>query len=91
MKLRQQSQRQELEDAERLRLKDDIDRRIRMWKSGKEQNLRALIGSVDVLLWEGCGWKKVGLQELVSPAQVKLRYMKAIAKVHPDKVGVRWL
>ncbi|CAI2185206.1 9315_t:CDS:2 [Funneliformis geosporum] len=86
-KLRDQTRQQEFEDAEKLRLKDQVDQKILQWKGGKETNIRALISSLDIVLWDGVGWKKIGLHELVTPSQVKVRYMKAIAKVHPDKLS----
>ncbi len=57
------------------------------WKGGKETNIRALIASLENVLWPELGWKKVGMNELVMENQVKIRYVRAIAKVHPDKVG----
>jgi hypothetical protein len=63
-----------------------VDSRLAAWKNGKETNLRALVASLDTVLWPELGWQKVGMAELVTPNQVKLRYTKAIAKVHPDKV-----
>ena len=57
------------------------------WKAGKETNLRALIASLETVLWPELGWTKVGMAELVSPKQVKIKYTRAIAKVHPDKVS----
>jgi hypothetical protein len=44
---------------------------------------------LDRVLWEDAGWKKVGMADLVMPNKVKIVYMKAIAKVHPDKVSFR--
>ncbi len=79
-------QAEEIEEAERAKLKDAIDSKIGTWKGGKESNLRALIASLDTVLWPELGWQRVGMHELVTPAQVKMRYMKAIARVHPDKV-----
>ena len=76
----------EAEDQERHALKDAVDARLIAWKGGKEANLRALIASLDAVLWPELGWQKVGMHELVTPAQVKVRYTKAIAKLHPDKV-----
>jgi len=54
----------------------------------KEANIRALIASLETVLWPELGWVKVGMHELVTPSQVKIRYTKAIAKVHPDKVSI---
>lgn len=73
-------------DAEKFALSDQVDARIAAWRDGKRENLRALLASLDAVLWEGSGWKKVGLHELVMANKVKINYMKAIAKTHPDKV-----
>ncbi|KAK6333673.1 hypothetical protein TWF730_003857 [Orbilia blumenaviensis] len=74
-------------DAEKLALHDSVEARLLAWKGGKETNLRALIASLDTVLWDGSGWKKVGMHELVMPNKVKIAYMKGIAKVHPDKIA----
>ncbi|KAG0260397.1 hypothetical protein BG011_001926 [Mortierella polycephala] len=86
-KLRQSAAQQEQEDDEKLRLSDQVERKMTMWKTGKEDNVRALIASLGSVLWEGIGWKPVGMHELVTPAQVKIKYMRAIGKMHPDKLG----
>ena len=76
---------QEEEERTKAALKDSVDARLIAWKSGKETNIRALVSSLENVLWPELEWQKVGLHELVSPGQVKVRYMKAIAKLHPDK------
>ena len=73
-------------DDEKFALTDQVDARLIAWKGGKTDNLRALLGSLDSVLWPEAGWKKVGMGDLVMPNKVKINYMKAIAKVHPDKV-----
>lgn len=73
-------------DDEKFRLGDAVDARIQAWKGGKADNLRALLGSLENVLWEGSGWKKISMADLVLPGKVKVQYMKGIAKVHPDKV-----
>lgn len=73
-------------DDEKFALADAVDARLAAWKSGKQDNLRALLGSLDTVLWPEAGWKKVGLHELVLANKVKVVYMKGIARVHPDKV-----
>jgi tetratricopeptide (TPR) repeat protein len=85
-RLKQAEQALENEENERIQLKDSVDARIQGWKGGKEANIRALIASLETVLWPELGWVKVGMHELVTPSQVKIRYTKAIAKVHPDKV-----
>jgi tetratricopeptide (TPR) repeat protein len=90
-KLREVNNALEMEDQARHELKDVVDARLLAWKAGKETNVRALIASLDTVLWPELGWVKVGMGELVSPGQVKVRYTKAIAKVHPDKVCTLFL
>jgi len=71
---------------EAFALNDAVEARLASWKAGKEGNLRALLASLDTILWADAGWKKVGMGDLVMPNKVKIIYMKAIGKVHPDKV-----
>lgn len=73
-------------DDEKFALSDQVSERLARWRAGKESNLRALLASLDTVLWEGAGWKKVGMGELIVSGKVKVVYMKGIAKVHPDKV-----
>ncbi|KAK4239667.1 hypothetical protein C8A03DRAFT_32268 [Achaetomium macrosporum] len=77
----------EKEGDEKIALTEKVDARIAAWRDGKRDNLRALLSSLDSVLWEGSGWKKVGLHELVMANKVKIVYMKAIAKTHPDKIA----
>ncbi|KAK4228783.1 UBA domain-containing protein 7 [Podospora fimiseda] len=86
-RLREANQAAAREGDEKIALTDKVDARIAAWRDGKRDNLRALLSSMDNVLWEGSGWKKVGLAELVMPNKVKIVYMKAIAKTHPDKIA----
>lgn len=88
-RLKQANQEAEAEEQARLELKDSVDSRLATWKNGKETNLRALVASLDTVLWPELGWQKVGMAELVTSHQVKIRYTKAIAKLHPDKLNVK--
>lgn len=85
-KLRESNAAAEKADYEKFALTDIVDAKLVMWKGSKSDNLRALLGSLDKVLWSEAGWSKVGMQDLVMPNRVKIVYMKAIAKVHPDKV-----
>ncbi|KAI1768075.1 hypothetical protein GGR53DRAFT_479776 [Hypoxylon sp. FL1150] len=85
-RLREANKAAEAADDEKFALGEKVDAKIAAWRDGKRDNLRALIGSLDQVLWEGSGWKKVGLHELVVANKVKIHYMKAIAKCHPDKL-----
>lgn len=55
------------------------------WKEGKARNLRALLCSLDTVLWPGSRWTQCGMHQLVSQADVKKMYKKACVAVHPDK------
>ncbi|KAL6706199.1 auxilin-like clathrin-binding protein required for normal clathrin function [Coniothyrium glycines] len=74
-------------DDEKFALTDQVDAKLAAWKGTKADNLRALLGSLEKVLWEDAGWKKVNMGDLVMPNKVKIVYMKAIAKVHPDKIS----
>jgi hypothetical protein len=76
------------EEALRLTHKDAVDARLASWRAGKEANVRALLTTLDSVLWPELGWKRVGMAEVVGAGQVKGAYVRAIARVHPDKVGV---
>ncbi|KAK5126207.1 hypothetical protein LTR08_004778 [Meristemomyces frigidus] len=76
----------EKQDDEKFALADQVDARLTAWKSGKADNLRALLQSLDTVLWEGAGWKKVGMADLVVVGRVRGVYQRAIGRVHPDKI-----
>ncbi|KAF2140409.1 uncharacterized protein K452DRAFT_230493 [Aplosporella prunicola CBS 121167] len=86
-KLREANAAAEKADDEKFALTDAVDAKLIAWKGSKADNLRALLGSLDTVLWPEAGWKKVGMADLVMPNKVKIIYMKAIAKVHPDKIS----
>lgn len=87
-KLRAQNAAADKADDEKFALTDQVEAQLIAWKGGKADNLRSLLQSLDGVLWESAGWKKVGMSDLVLPNKVKIIYMKAIAKVHPDKVSL---
>lgn len=87
-RLREANKAAERADEEKFALSESVDARIANWRNGKQDNLRALLGSLDTVLWPEAGWKKINLSELVLPNKVKIQYMKGIAKVHPDKVSL---
>jgi hypothetical protein len=85
-RLKEQNAAAEKADDEKFALTDQVDAKLVAWKGTKADNLRALLGSLDKVLWAEAGWNKVNMGDLVMPNKVKIVYMKAIAKVHPDKV-----
>ncbi|KAJ7644384.1 hypothetical protein FB45DRAFT_824546 [Roridomyces roridus] len=86
-KVRQATNAQEEEDLAKHQLKDVVDGKLMAWKGGKEANIRALLASLDTVLWPELGLQVSGMKDLVTPSQVKIRYVKAIAKLHPDKLN----
>ncbi len=73
--------------------KDDsrsgAERKVLQWtgNGARRGNLRALLASLDTVLYPGNTWKAVSMDVLKVPAKVKLNYRKAILQVHPDKIG----
>ncbi|GMI98597.1 AUXILIN-LIKE1 [Hibiscus trionum] len=74
------------EQAERHRIAETLDVEIKRWSAGKEGNLRALLSTLQYVLWPECGWQAVSLTDLITAAAVKKAYRKATLCVHPDKV-----
>ncbi|XP_014523783.1 auxilin-related protein 2 isoform X1 [Vigna radiata var. radiata] len=74
------------EQAERHRLGETLDFEIKRWAAGKEGNLRALLSTLQYVLWPECGWQPVSLTDLITAAAVKKAYRKATLCIHPDKV-----
>lgn len=74
------------EQAEKNRLAETVDADIKRWATGKESNLRALLSTLQYILWPESGWQPVSLTDVITAASVKKVYRKATLCVHPDKV-----
>ncbi|KAB1210504.1 Auxilin-related protein 2 [Morella rubra] len=74
------------EQAERHRIGETLDVEIKRWSAGKEGNLRALLSTLQYVLWPECGWQPVSLTDLITGVSVKKVYRKATLCIHPDKV-----
>ncbi|GMI66319.1 AUXILIN-LIKE2 [Hibiscus trionum] len=74
------------EQAERHRIGETLDVEIKRWAAGKEGNLRALLSTLQYVLWPECGWQPVSLTDLITAVAVKKAYRKATLCIHPDKV-----
>ncbi|KAJ8563720.1 hypothetical protein K7X08_032172 [Anisodus acutangulus] len=74
------------EQEERHRISETLDFEIKRWATGKEGNLRALLSTLQYVLWPECGWQPVSLTDLITGASVKRVYRKATLCIHPDKV-----
>ncbi|KAJ2729779.1 auxilin-like clathrin-binding protein required for normal clathrin function [Coemansia sp. BCRC 34962] len=82
--LRKKDQAKRDEEDQRLVLMDQVDAELKRWRDGKQQNLRALLSSLHTLLPE---FTPIGMHEILEPGKVKRAYMRAIARLHPDKLG----
>lgn len=68
-------------------LRDKVDEQIKSWSQGKENDLRQLLADLPKVLTWSNDWKPVTTSDLVMPKKVKITYLKAIAKTHPDKLN----
>ncbi|GMG19441.1 unnamed protein product [Ambrosiozyma monospora] len=85
-RVKEQNRKQESLENEKFQLHDQVEAKLGAWRQGKEDNLRALLSSLQLVLWPELNWKTVGLTDLVLDKKVKITYMKAVAKTHPDKI-----
>ncbi|CDO93296.1 unnamed protein product [Kluyveromyces dobzhanskii CBS 2104] len=84
-RVKEENKKQEKEEEERLRLLDVVDEKIKQWTKDQKDDLRYLLANLEPLLrW--ASWKEVSPQDLVMTKKVKICYLKAIAKTHPDKL-----
>ncbi|KAL3845502.1 hypothetical protein ACJIZ3_002905 [Penstemon smallii] len=74
------------EQEEKRRLAETLDIDIKRWAAGKEGNLRALLSSLQQILWAECGWRPVSLTDMITSDSVKKAYKRAALYIHPDKV-----
>ncbi|KAJ1965199.1 auxilin-like clathrin-binding protein required for normal clathrin function [Dipsacomyces acuminosporus] len=82
--MRKQEQAKREEDDKRFAMLDQVELEIKQWKEGKQQNIRALLSSLHTLLPDV---KPIGMHEILEANKVKRAYMRAIAKLHPDKLN----
>ncbi|KAG0479819.1 hypothetical protein HPP92_010677 [Vanilla planifolia] len=59
------------EQEEIHKMDETLDFEIKRWAAGKEGNLRALLSTLQYVLWPDCGWQPVSLTELITAAAVK--------------------
>lgn len=77
----------ELQDA-KLQASQMIEPKIKGWSTasnGSKNNIRILLTTLTQILWEGADWEPISMADLVTDRNVKMQYMKAIMKVHPDQ------
>ncbi|XP_065733373.1 cyclin-G-associated kinase [Phocoena phocoena] len=76
----------EMRRQDQARDSDPLKLKLLDWTEGKERNIRALLSTLHTALWDNeSRWTPVGMADLVTPAQVKKQYRRAVLVVHPDK------
>ncbi|CAJ0557751.1 unnamed protein product, partial [Mesorhabditis spiculigera] len=74
-----------MKEAENRNL-DPTTIKIRDWTSGKQGNIRAMLCSLNDVLWEGASkWDQPTMGDIFDPYDVKKHYRKACLIFHPDK------
>lgn len=86
-RVKENSERQKNEDQEKFALHDKVAIKLENWRTGNTDNIRGLICNLDKILWPELNWKNVTLTDLVMDKKVKIYYMKAVSKTHPDKIS----
>ena len=85
-----QKKKQEIQNQlDRETVKGELQEKLLAWSGdinkGTLKNIRALLTTMDSVLWEGSGWKTVTLADWVQSSKVKIKYYKAIRMLHPDR------
>ena len=60
--------------------------KVKGWTEGKKGNIRALLSTLQDVLWEGTEWEPISIADLLKSVQVKKAFMRACLIVHPDKI-----
>ncbi|CAM9213759.1 unnamed protein product [Phaeothamnion confervicola] len=81
-------------DAAAVREQEELDTAKTKWDArltswgedhGKKRNVRTLLSTMHLVLWEGCRWQAASMADLIPPNKVKVAFRKAMLVVHPDK------
>jgi hypothetical protein len=85
--LQEREQKKNASDAEEDEARKRLEPKIKAWSEehGKKKQLRALLGSLQLILWPGADWKAVSLGDILDNSKCKRCYHKASRVVHPDK------
>ncbi|KAL3990502.1 Protein kinase domain family protein [Acanthocheilonema viteae] len=76
----------EMKRQEEIKELDPITVKVKEWTNGKERNIRALLGSMNNILWPDAeNWVQPSIGDLLTAQQIKKYYRKACLVIHPDK------
>lgn len=87
--VRERERAEEKERDQKDNARGAAEARVNQWTGNgtRRGNLRALLASLDTVLYPGATWKTVTMDSLKANSKVKVNYHKAILQVHPDKIG----
>eukprot|EP01118_Nematostelium_gracile_P018874 TRINITY_DN8543_c0_g1_i1.p1 TRINITY_DN8543_c0_g1~~TRINITY_DN8543_c0_g1_i1.p1 ORF type:complete len:575 (-),score=179.88 TRINITY_DN8543_c0_g1_i1:15-1739(-) len=83
---RNREQTQEAINEQKRLLDDIVSAKIEAWVGGRKNNLRSLLSTLHLVLWEGSGWEEMQMSSLIDQSALTKGYMKAQRIVHPDKI-----
>ncbi|VDN08136.1 unnamed protein product [Thelazia callipaeda] len=76
----------EMKREEEIKGMDPVKAKVKDWTNGKERNIRALLGSLNDVLWPSAeNWVQPSIGDLLTSQNIKKYYRKACLVVHPDK------
>ncbi|EJD76533.1 kinase domain-containing protein [Loa loa] len=76
----------EMKQQEGIKELDPVKVKVKEWTKGKERNIRALLGSMNNILWPNAeNWVQPSIGDLLTAQQIKKYYHKACLVIHPDK------
>ena len=86
--MREREQKKKADEAEFDRLRALLGPKLKEWSEqyGKKKDIRALLAGMHNVMWEDSGWAPVSLADLLEPKKVRVQFLKASRKVHPDKL-----
>lgn len=86
-KVKNLHEQQKKDENERELYREKVTAKVDAWMKGNETNLCVLLSTLQNVLWPECQWQPVPLSDLVVPKKVRVVYMKAVARTHPDKIS----
>lgn len=73
-------------ESQKSELLEEVQSQVTNWSTMPTPNLRQLLSTLQTILPPSIQWITVNSSELVMPKRVKMTYLKAVAKCHPDKI-----
>lgn len=87
IELREREKRAKESEEQEDIVRKKLEPRAKAWSEehGKKKQLRALLASLQIILWPEANWKPVNIGDILDDKKARRVYLKATLKVHPDK------